>query len=247
MILSHRHRFIFIKGMKVAGTSFEMAVAPLCGPDDIVTPISPIDELARLPAGACRNYAADRRAEADYLERLAASHPVELAALQQPPLVYYNHMMLREVLAKAARPLDGYRVVAIERSPYAKVISWANMRLSYGAYRIGGEMRARAEDVRSAIDKGFETGLVLAARNIDRYRLPDGRLATQPLRYAALREEFTAFVRSLGVDDPPSLPHAKKGPMSDTLDPRDVLRLDQIARINEAFAGEFDAFGYDRI
>ena len=55
MILSVRHKFIFIKGMKVAGTSVEMALAPLCGPDDIVTPISPIDEMERLGrGGGCR-------------------------------------------------------------------------------------------------------------------------------------------------------------------------------------------------
>jgi hypothetical protein len=39
MIVSHRHRFIFIKTHKTAGSSMEMALAPLCGPDDIVTPM----------------------------------------------------------------------------------------------------------------------------------------------------------------------------------------------------------------
>lgn len=41
MILSHRHRFIFIKTLKTAGTSIEVALARHCGPDDIVTPINP--------------------------------------------------------------------------------------------------------------------------------------------------------------------------------------------------------------
>ncbi|HXC55866.1 MAG TPA: hypothetical protein VNU97_11275 [Rhizomicrobium sp.] len=248
MILSHRHKFVFIKGMKVAGTSVEMALALLCGPDDIVTPISPIDERERLRLGAsCRNYSADRALEADYLARLAAARPEDLPALRQPPLVYANHMPLRDVLRIYARPLVGYRVVGVERSPYAKAISWANMRLTYDRYRVGGEMRADIEALRACIDQGFETGVIRDARNIDRYRGPDGKLAAQLMRYAALQEDFGAFVRSLGVEDVPPLPHAKKGLMSDGLDPRAMLRPDQIGRINALFADEFAAFGYDRI
>ena len=41
MILSHRHRFIFIKTRKTAGTSIEVALSGLCAPEDIVTPIEP--------------------------------------------------------------------------------------------------------------------------------------------------------------------------------------------------------------
>jgi len=39
MIISHRHKFIFLKPRKVAGTSVEVALARHCGEDDIVTPI----------------------------------------------------------------------------------------------------------------------------------------------------------------------------------------------------------------
>jgi hypothetical protein len=40
MIISHLHKFIFLKPRKVAGTSVEVALARHCGDDDIVTPIS---------------------------------------------------------------------------------------------------------------------------------------------------------------------------------------------------------------
>jgi hypothetical protein len=243
VIVSHRHRFVFLKGMKVAGTSVEMALAPLCGPDDIVTPVSPIDERAR--GGLCRNYAGDRAVEVDYLERLRATRAEDLPALQQPPLVFYNHMPLTEVLAKTG-PLDGYRILAVERSPYAKVISWANMRLTYGAYRTGGAMRADPAALGAYIDKGLETGAIAAARNIDRYRRADGTLAVRPWRYAELGAAFDAFVRGLGLEPPP-LPHAKKGLLSDSLDPRTILTATRIARINTLFAAEFEAFGYERI
>jgi len=57
MIVSHQHRFIFIKTSKTAGTSLEVFLAGLCGPDDIVTPIFPAvpGHLPRNHAG-CYNH-----------------------------------------------------------------------------------------------------------------------------------------------------------------------------------------------
>lgn len=39
MIISHTHRYIFIKSTKTAGTSIEAALSSHCGDDDIVTPL----------------------------------------------------------------------------------------------------------------------------------------------------------------------------------------------------------------
>ena len=51
MILSHRHRFVFIKGRKVAGTSIEMLLSLICGAEDVVTPMLAIDERQRRARG----------------------------------------------------------------------------------------------------------------------------------------------------------------------------------------------------
>lgn len=40
MIISHKHRYIFIKPKKVAGTSIEVALAKHLGPDDIMPPLT---------------------------------------------------------------------------------------------------------------------------------------------------------------------------------------------------------------
>jgi hypothetical protein len=247
MILSERHRFIFIKGMKVASTSTEMALSRLCGPDDIVTPISQVDELERLKLGtSCRNWSDRREEERAYLDRLRAAPPQMLGQLPVPK-GYYNHMPLTAVALRYGRDISGFRVVAVERSPYAKVMSWANMQLSYGAYRGGGAMQADPEALKVAVDRGFATGGIRDTRNIDRYRDASGRMVAQVLRYGSLAEDFAAFVRGLGVAEIPPLPHAKKGLLSDTLDPRTVLRPDQIERINTLFAEEFEAFGHARL
>jgi len=51
LIVSHLHRFIFIKTRKTAGTSIEIALARHCGEDDVITPISAEDEPLRLEWG----------------------------------------------------------------------------------------------------------------------------------------------------------------------------------------------------
>jgi len=248
MILSVRHKFVFIKGMKVAGTSVEMALAPLCGPQDVITPISPIDELERMKRGGrAQNYSTSPVLEADWLQKIAQAKPEDLEKIPQPSPIFYNHMTLFEVLNRYPQPLAGFRFIGIERSPYAKVISWANMRLTYGQYRDGsGAMRAGYDQIRAYLDQSFENGRVLDCRNIDRYRGADGRIGVELMRYATLNKEFDAFVRSLGMATPP-LPHAKMGLLSDGLNAQDVLRSEQIARINSLFAEEFDTFGYERL
>jgi len=51
MIISHKHRFIFIKTMKPAGTSLEICLSGICGPEGGISPISSGDERARQARG----------------------------------------------------------------------------------------------------------------------------------------------------------------------------------------------------
>ena len=42
VIVSHKHKFIFIKTRKTAGTSIELFLSRFCGEKDIITPIYPV-------------------------------------------------------------------------------------------------------------------------------------------------------------------------------------------------------------
>jgi hypothetical protein len=102
VIVSHKHRFIFLKTRKTAGTSLEIALSRHCGPDDIITPISDEDEALR--------------------SELGGRGPQNCEPV--PGRRAFNHMS-----ASAARRLlgqevwDGYFKFAVERNPWDQVAS----------------------------------------------------------------------------------------------------------------------------
>ena len=63
MLVSHKHKFIYIKTAKTASTSTEISLSRYCnGPGDIVTPVDAEGEAIRREMGVHpRNYLADWR------------------------------------------------------------------------------------------------------------------------------------------------------------------------------------------
>lgn len=243
MILSREIGIVFIKGRKVAGTSVEMALAQLCGENDIVTGITPRDERQRmLLGGQARNFAHDPAAERDYLRAVAESDEQALAGLRIPKGPYFNHMALRQVAA--LQDLVDLMVVGVERSPYSKIISLANMSLTFSNYQFGGDMIADRKALTAKIAADIESGSVLEVYNLELYLDESGNIPSSLMRYERLDEDWIALGKRIGKNLP-QLPHAKRGLMSSTIDPRELICREDIDRINDMFANEFLAFHYD--
>ena len=70
--MSKQNKFIFINGRKVAGKSLEVLLSAICGPEDIITPITPIDEQYRVLTGqrAAQNYGVSEDENNAYLNLL---------------------------------------------------------------------------------------------------------------------------------------------------------------------------------
>ena len=108
MIVSHAHRFIFLKTKKTGGTSMELALRQICGDDDIITPVSPEDEVLGASLGA---------------------RGPQNCTLSETALV--NHMTAQEVKSLLPSHIwDNYYKFTIERNPFDKAIS-----LYYWTYR----------------------------------------------------------------------------------------------------------------
>ena len=247
MILSYAHGFVFLKGRKVAGTSLEMALAALCGPRDVITPITPVDERYRLGLGLRpRNFADSETIEQEYIARVLRNDGGKVRDDSWPRWRFFNHMPLREVLERAPES-RGMRRVMIERNPYAKVISQAAMLVGLDDYHKTGAMSVNVEDARRKASNMLERGSVKVVRNIPLYEDESGQVDGTVLRYENLEEDFAGFMRSLRVTEPPPLAHAKRSVMSNSIDPRDFFTRAQIDQINRMFHREFKRFGYDKI
>jgi hypothetical protein len=119
MILSVQRKFIFLKTSKTAGTSLEIALSKYALPDDIVTPINPVDEEIRRNLGHAgpQNY-------------LAPPGLLQKLGLKRPEMKFYNHIranLIREHLGHDV--FATYLKVAVVRNPYDMAVSryfWAH-------------------------------------------------------------------------------------------------------------------------
>ena len=253
MILSHLHKFIFIKGVKVAGTSVEVSLSQVCGPEDIVTPITPADEKYRLGTpGEPRNYASHLyprpfrpKVERSFVRFVRAASDWQLGSVPFPRSRFFNHMDLRTVL-KHVPEAAGYTVLCVERSPYAKAMSLANWAANTAQYVRGRALPQGTERLTSGLDQVLANGGIRRVLNVERYRRPDGEIDVTAWKTETLESDMKKFLSSRGLEYVP-LVNAKSGARSDRLDPAEILRPDQIASINEIFAEEFELFGWPMI
>ena len=238
MILCHTHCFLFVRTLKVAGTSVEMVLSTLCS--DIATAMLSFDERTRQTMGGFSgNYSDSRAAEQLYARAVLAVSEAELPKLKPPPERYIPHMGVDEIVAFSGIDLSAYRVVAVERDPYARLISLLHMRRHGRDYRASGAMPDRPGDLAETMDEAMAKGALWQLRS----RVLYGERMPELLRYETLQADLDLFAASLGVTLPP-LPHAKQGVTASAIDPRALLRRDQLDWFNDYCAREFAEFGY---
>lgn len=250
MIYSRLHRFLFIKGRKVAGTSCEVALSQICGPDDILTPITPIDEQARLREG-CRhaqNYGADPGKLEAYIAALRHATPGAPLPPGPPPGPLKPHTSLQDAYTQLGDEITNARIIAIARSPYQTVLSWLNHRLGFNHYKATGAAMASSREALKRELPIFLEDLRAGKhrRNINSYQAPAGATLkpVDYLRFETLQQDLDRFLASLGLDQGIRLPHLKKGQnLSDDVI-LEIASAEQVAEINATYQDEFDAFGY---
>jgi hypothetical protein len=230
MIVSHKHKFIFIKTNKTAGTSIEIALSRYCGRKDIVTPVTRRDEKARRKLGytGCRNYLAPPwEYSRNDLSMLLTAHKLKKK--------YYNHMPAREIRERIGEDIwNSYFKFCFERNPWDRMVSlyfWLNRK------------NDDAPSMKEFLDSDKPD--LLKRRGIDAYRI-DGKIAVDKIcRFEHLQEDLDAVCKQVGIPGRLELPHAKSGHRKDKKNYRTIITESDRDRIAEMFKDEIELMGYE--
>lgn len=259
MILSHRHRFIFIKTEKTAGTSIEIALSRVCGPEDVITRLAhPEDRALKASLGpGCRD-------EQHELVPLSKYTPLDLAqaVARRRLLRFENHSSALEVRRFVDPAVwDGYFKFCVERNPWDKVVSaywwWRNLEAQYredpagfarglGRFAPGVIQTIERRPVgEMTVSEFVQSGRANFVRGFDLYAI-DGEVAVdRVLRFERLDDEIRDVAARLGIRDLPPLPRAKSGSRPAKAGYRDVLDDADCRKIARVFAREIAWFGYE--
>ena len=227
MILSHKYKLIFIKTAKTAGTSIEVFLSNLCGPQDILTPIVP-----RVEGHQPRNYEGFINPIPEILERpgkffSAVRHTMTRCT------TFYNHMPAREVKQRVPADIwNGYFKFCVERNPWDKVLSHYHMH----AAREGGSLSLDEYLARGRFPINYFRYMDRSGRNV---------IVDRIIRYENLLAELSEVFSQLNILFDGTLAVAAKSDYrADRRPYREVFNEEQRRTVEKAFAKEIELHGY---
>jgi hypothetical protein len=252
MIYLKSRKLLFIKPLKTASTSLEIAFSCNACPEDIVTPISTKDELLRLKMGGQMpvNYAQSRSVERRYdakvrmIDRLGRMFP-NLALETQEKLVkpfyrtkgrkpYFNHIKPAELVAQAGKQiLDDSFVVTMCRHPYEVLVS----RVYWERWK---KERATEFDVSAAIDLMLESEPL----NLDYYFYEGEFIPDFVVRYENLTEDLERLESMQNLELLKHMPFTKNAVRKTRTPASEMLSDTQKKVCYEKNRLIFEKFGY---
>lgn len=259
MIISHRHRFIFIKTEKTAGTSIELALARVCGPEDVITPVvHPADRALRDSLGP------EYRREQNYQIPWKYLTPLDLVRAlrkgRRPQ--FYNHIGASDIRRFVAPEVwREYFKFCVERNPWDKVVStyqwWRELerqqredpvafREGLGRAFDGVQWMIRNHPVGTqTLSEFVQSGRANLVNGFNLYTIDGEIVVDQVIEFSRLSDELSALMQRLGVTDFPPLPRAKAGVRKPGQHYRELYNEADRQKIARVFAREIAHFGYE--
>jgi hypothetical protein len=229
MIVSHKYRFIFLKTKKTAGTSIEIALTKLCGEDDIVTPLTEVDEAARAGGMGARNWERHGwwQSQRPFLKRrmfrrMAQDHG------------FYNNMT-----AAAAKDLlnDGqvwgnYFKFAFDRNPWDRQVSYYHHC-------------HREQSERPSFERFVESDRRARRNNFGIYSI-NGEVAVDFVgRYETFAQDLKHALSQVHIRDDLELPRAKDTYRKDPTPYREYYAPETQRRVGEWYEREISLLDYE--
>lgn len=241
-IVSHNHRFIFLKTRKTAGSSIEIALSRLCNADDFIIPLSypdDPDEQLRREAGGHPPVNWEKRWW-QYRTWKEIRHRLKYG---KKALILGTHATAPEIRAHFGDGIwSRYLRITVERNPWDKAVSrywW---------------MKHRSERRHGPGFPSISEFLQRVARerphwltNWDHYTINDQLAVDVVLFYETLQQDLHALETRMGLPGGSlDLPQkrAKGGIRRDHRHYREVLGPDDRQLIADVCRKEIAAFGY---
>lgn len=236
MIISHAHRFIFIKTRKTAGTSVERALAPLCGPEDVITR----DHLHAGEDDVLAPYARNTDPRWNPVrELMGAPAPLDVVRTvrdwaRRP--TFYNHMPARSVRDRIPREVwEGYYTFAFERNPWDKCVSFFHWQHRHGPPPMTFDAWLTAQAGGRTADQALPT-------DWRRYASGDDIIVDDVFDFGDLQGNLGRALANTGLADAEvTLPHLK----GDTRRRDEAFSPAGHAVVLHHFAREIAHLGYD--
>ena len=226
MIISHQHRFVFVKTHKTAGTSTEVFLARFAGDDAVVTPIRP-EVSGHLP----RNY---MRLDNPVRSAVLRSRQRRLSGDRRDRPAYFNHIPARGIKKRLGRRRWGaYFTFCFERNPWDKVVSEYFWRRGNGTLDVEFREYVLTGDLPCDFDAYSLDGETVGVDFVGRFESLESDLRSV-LDRVGLGEHEVALTREKGNYRPA---HASVEALFDD---------EMSRRVESVFAREIRALGYTR-
>ena len=229
MIISHKHKFIFIKTTKTAGTSIEIALSRFCGEDDVITPLMPKDELMRKEYGGLgpQNFERPRR-----LTEYSKGDWWRLVTQGKWPKVtlFWHHITAKQIKARVSPDIwNSYYKFCFVRNPWDRAVS----RYFWNIERDGSQ---------ESLDESLKNNDPNS--NFEIYSI-DGQVAVDVVcKYENLQTDLTTVCQKLGIPLDGGLPRAKGTSRKTKKHYSDILSPEQAEYIRQKCSTEVELFDY---
>jgi len=229
-IISHRHKFIFLKSRKTAGSSVEGWLIPQLGMRDIVVTCTENHEAIRYPFSTPSLITRWPKAERRLKRRLFPFRPA---------LHLDEHSTAKEVRERVGEQTwQGYFKFSIERSPWDRLLSlWA-----WRQHRLGVELSLDA--FLSTIEDDPGHLVVENWSNLDIYAIDGALVVDETIKFDDLPGGLARIASRLGLTAPlDTMPRHKTG-HGNAAASVSSLTQEQVVRIANLCQREIDLFGW---
>jgi len=231
MILSHKHRFIYIKTIKTASSSIETALSTVLGEDDIITPARSDLQQQRLESRQAQNYRLDHPAvpQRPLIRRLLCRPERHY----HPSIGFYEHMPAWRVKAYIDEKIwNEYYKFSFERNPWDRQVSLFNYK-------------NRNKIIKNSFEGSLRKRRSSYINNYDLYSI-EGDIALDFIgKYENLEEDFQTISRNIGLDAEMILPVTNVSKTSTTKPYREYYTEQTRQLMAEWYRREIDLFGYE--